>query len=237
MAHPLKSRIDIAQRILSLPPERAQRGARILSATLYLLLALIAVMEIANPGAVQRISSQGAGRILLAVVAGLLLLVAAIAASGVFARRSSTLLQSGLGDAILHLALAIGGLDLAFGNRLISAPAGGVLVAILGLLLLVAGVLVAALAWRPIRMDGDSDWRARELRAIRRRDHWVRGAIFTMLGGFLLEAGMHASFTTDRVLAHAPWRLPLLAAAAVALSAYGLHSLWLMRQEERLWLA
>ena len=234
----MKPEIHIAHRFPSLSPERARRGARILSSTLYLLLALVALMELGNPGMVRRISAQGAGRVLLLVVAALLLLMTALAFGNVISRQDSTL-QAGFGDALLHLAIAIGGLDLAVGSRILSVPEGAILVAGLGVLLFSVGLVVALWSFRPLELDTNaiSDWRARELRAIHRRDYRVRGSVFAVLGGFLAAASAHAGLTADHTVAHAPWRLPLLVASAAALGAYGLHALWILRQEERLWLS
>lgn len=236
LQQPFKHRFDPLDWIASLSAERAARALRALSATVYLLLSLLAAMQMLSPGALQRIAAQGAGEVLLLALAGLLLLLGAIAASTVAIGSSREALQPGASDALLHFALAVAGLDLAVGHSLLSGVSGTLVIGGLGLTLLGCG-LVLFLSGVVPGDSGNDAHRGHRLRALQRRDQIVRGLVLSVLGAFLFEAAADGIPGKAVGLTRTPWGMPLLACTGAALLVYGLHALWLLREESRLWQA
>lgn len=233
MLQPLKPRFHPLDWIATLSAERTTRSLRMLSATLYLLLSLLALMQISSAGALQRVAAQSTGETLLVALAGLLLLLGAIAIGSAATQSSQPIPHPGASDALLHFALAIAGLDLALPHSLLSGAIGSLVIGGLGLVLLGCGMVLLLSGALP--NPGDATLRGRRLRAVKRRDQLVRGLVLAVLGGFLFEAAADGIPGTAVGLSRTPWGKPLLAATCVALLAYGLHALWLMREENHLW--
>ncbi len=233
MLSPFKHRFDPLDWIATPSAERTARALRALSGTVYLLLSLLAAMQMLSPGALQRVAAQPAGELLLVGLASLLLLLAAVTIGSVALRSPAPAPHPGAGDALLHFALAVGGLDLALGHSLLSGSASSLVFGGLGLLLFGSGMVLLLSGALP-GTDADTV-RGRHLRALERRDQIVRGLVLAVLGAFLFAATADGVSGSAVGLARTPWGLPLLAATGAALFAYGLHALWLLREENRLW--
>lgn len=231
MHSPLKHRFDPLDWIATLSAQRTDHAVRALSATVYLLLSLLALMQMSSPGALQRIASQPAGEVLLLALAGLLLLLAVIAVGSVAQRRAGAAPRPGASDALLHFALALASVDLAVGHSLIPGSVGPLVVAALGLLLVASGMVLLLSGALPMGNDDETPG-ADRLRSMRRRDGIVRGVVLAVLGAFLFETTLPHGVVA---IARTEWGLPLLAATGAALLAYGLHALWLLRAESHLW--
>jgi hypothetical protein len=224
----------LPDRLQSLSFEGAVRTFRGFAATVYLLFAVLTVMQIASPGALQRIASQHAGRTLLGALAATLLLTPIASLADLLTGRERGPLEPGLSDALLHLSVAVAGLELWLGAKLLTPFEHSLTLAGLGLLLVVVGVVLGVAATRRSGRRG-KDAHERNLWALRRRDALVRGAVCLMLGVFLCDSSLNGVPDLGAGLFAKPWTLPLLVATAAALLGYGLHVLWLRRVEDRLW--
>jgi hypothetical protein len=228
---PFKHRFDPFDWLATLSAERTAHTVRALSATVYLLLSLLALMQMASPGALQRIAAQPAGEALLLSLAGLLLLLAAIAIGSVALRRAGAAPRPGASDALLHFALAMAGFELAVGHSLIPGTLGTLVVGALGLMLVASGMVLLLSGTLPADSDDETP-HADRLRSLRRRDGIVRGLVLAVLGAFLFETTLSHGAVA---LARTSWGLPLIAVTGAALLAYALHALWLLREENHLW--
>ncbi len=229
MLQPSKYRFDPLDWIAAFSTERAARTLRALSGTVYLLLSLLAAMQILSPGAVQRIAAQAPGEVLLLALAGLLLLLGAMAASSVAMGAPHEAPHPGASDALLHFALAVAGFDLALG--LLPATLGSIVMGGLGLSLLGCGVGLLLSGALPGGDPNQNTQDTRRQRAVQRRDHVVRGLVLAVLGAFLFEAVAGSAPGKAIGFASTPWEMPLLAATGMALLAYGLNTLSLLRKD------
>jgi hypothetical protein len=223
----LKRGVDVLDRFANGQPFRTARG---FSATLYLVVALLAALQLVNPGAVQRIASQAAGSALLAALAVLLLVVALFELADVGLRRPRNALEPGFGDVLLHSACAWAGLELSVLQKLLPSSTRLAACGALGFCLIIAGVYRLLRSARPGETD-DNEFRARKLCALSRRDHLTRGASFAILGAFLVAVAVGAGFDVTR----GPWTVALLALTVLALAGYGLHTIWTLQEEDRSW--
>lgn len=211
--------------------ERTERAARELPPILYLSLALLALLQAVNPGAIERIAAQSVGRWLLAGVTALLFVAAVLAVTDLALHRARTLLGPGGLDALLHFSLATVGLELSFGRQLLPAALGSVVIGGLGLSCAGAGSYVAAAALLHWRSDHDVS----SLRSgLVLRDHLVRGGVPMVLGSLLFASSVQNLPGLGLDPSRQVWAIPLLVAATLALFVYGLHGIWSMRQEARL---
>jgi len=212
--------------------ERSSQAARRLPVVLYPLLASLAAMQLVDPGTMQRIASQPAGRGLLTAVGFLLLAVAALAFAHLAIRGRSGL-EPEASDALLHVALAVAGLGQTVGSGWLSPPQSALLAGALGLLLAGAGLYLLAASARS-RPRAQESQRSHGLCSVDGRDLRVRGGVFAVVGAFLFQTAVMANPAAHADSSGQPWELGLLAASAVALLAYALHASWQMREEERL---
>jgi hypothetical protein len=232
MSAPLDSRWNFLDWLTATFVERTSRTSRSLAATLYLMLGFFAVMQIANPGAMQRIVSQDAGRSLVACLAGLMLLTALFTLGDIALRRPRTALEPGVADALLHLTAAGAGAELCMLHQPLPGLVSALLFGVPGLVLVGAGLhRLSGAAFSGARVGDGLNQR---LRAQSRRDGVVRGSAFGVFGVFafvgavpLLDVGLDG--------AQGPLALVLFGVTAVALFGYGLHAFWSLREEERHW--
>lgn len=234
MLQPFKHRFGPLDWAAALSAERTARTLRAASATVYLLLSLLAAMQLLNPGALQRVAAQSAGAVLLVALAGLLLLLAAGAVGSAALQPPGAVLHPGAGDGLLHFAVAMAGLDLAVGHSLLSDTTASIVIGGLGLVLLGCGMALLLSGALPGRSDKETA-QDRRLDALERRDQIVRGLVLAVLGAFVFDAAICRVPGGFVGLARTPLGLALLAATCAALLVYGLHALWLLREEGRLW--
>ncbi|MBK7580182.1 MAG: hypothetical protein IPI67_08270 [Myxococcales bacterium] len=207
------------------------RRIRGLVATVYVMLALLALMQLVSPGALERIASQPVGVGLLAVLCALLVVNGLFVIGGVALWRSESALDLGVGDALLNFSLAVAGLNLLFGKLLVSDSVGALWVGGAGLATAGAGLYRVALAlWnRPPVVPDTVPYRPARAR---RSSQLVRGAVFITLGAlqFVAAAG---NLTEQSLLAQSGLvALGLLAGATLALGGYAAHMLWSMNAED-----
>jgi hypothetical protein len=222
--------LEVSDRLLGRYLELTSRPARELPPAVYLLLGLLALLQAANPGSIERIASQGLGRGLLAGLAGLLVLSALFTVGDALLRHPRGVLAPSACDALLHTTLAAVGLKLAFGADLIPEPAGALVIGGLGLSSAGAGAyLLCMAALRSWRAKGL--WSQHQLRGLLRRDYLVRGGVIAGLGALLFAA----SVSNIPELGFEPSRhdlsTPLLVLTVLALLAYCLHSVWSIHVE------
>jgi hypothetical protein len=211
--------------------ERTERATRELPPILYLSLGLLALLQVLNPGAIERIASQTAGRWLLAALTGLLILATVFAVADLALNRTRTVLGPGALDALLHFSLAAVGLKLSFGPDLVPEPAGTLVIGALGLACAGAGAFSLLTALLRLRAEPDGS----SLRSgLVLRDHLVRGGVPLVLGALLFASSVQGLAVHGLDPTRQLWAVPLLAVATLALFAYGLHSIWSMRQEARI---
>jgi hypothetical protein len=211
--------------------ERTLRPARSLAATLYVLLATLAGLEVVTPGATERISSQAPGRVLLAVLAGLLCSVAVLGIADVAFRRPRSVLEPGVADSILQFGLACAALEPSMLGPRVSSEAAAISFGVIGFCLICAGMhrlLRNALSTPP----GD-EWRERKLRSLARRDDWARGVAFTVLGALSIVGAVVGTRTAD--VSGGLLGIGSYAAGAFALLGYAMHAFWTNGEQDRSW--
>lgn len=231
------------QRLLS-PAEwlwasvRARPGhlARAGAGGLYLIVTLLALMELLNPGSVGRIAEQSVGAALLMLLAVGLAAVAAfeVIAAALGANDAPTEVSGHALNAFLHGALAVVGVEIAHGGGDAPARATGVALCVLALLL-VGGGAYELLSLRHVEGANNSHHGRRRL-ALCRRDLVVRGLAFAVLGGALLTFALPVALAAataqlDRALSGTAW----LAASVLALGAYGVNALVLLAEPASSW--
>jgi hypothetical protein len=202
---------------------------------LYVIVTLLALMELMSPGAVGRIAEQPAGAVLLIVLATGFAAVAAceVAAAALGANDAPTEDSGHALNAFLHGALAVGSADIALGGGDAPARATGVALCVLALLL-VGGGAYELLSLRNIEASTDTHHGRRRL-ALWRRDLLVRGLAFAVLGGalltFALPVALGSAAPVGRAISDTVW----LAASVLALGAYGVNALTLLAEPESSW--
>lgn len=212
---------DAAENVFFRASPIVRRGCVVL----HLLLALMAALQIVDPGALARVQLQPSGQVLLIAVAALSALAAIFSAGRLFTRRTAPGLESGATDALLHATIALVGFDYVFGDRLLEPAQTALLTAVLGAMLSMAAV---ALVWGALRRRTDRAEHDQHRRG--RRDLAVRGALLTVLGLALLLASGLTPFAMDDTMASALW-----GSVALALGSYALHTIWLLGDQARGW--
>ncbi len=210
--------------------ERATRESRNFVALLYLLLALLVGMQLASPGALERVASIEAGRWLLIGVAGLLLVCSALAFLHLVGPRADTL-GGGTGDVLLHFSFALVALRLSVGNRPFTSSYGALLAGALGLLLAATGAWLISLSFVALRPRPTAALQERF--DIMRRDRRIRGVVFAAVGAIFFDSALQSAPGAAR-LAGSSWGMILLGTVATALIAYAVQTLWLTHEEKRL---
>lgn len=207
----------------ALSSDGGARGGRALVLAVYPLLALLAVMQATSSGAVERIASDTAGRVLFGALAGLLLIVAVAAIAAVVAYTTEAL-QPRLGDALLHLSLAVATACFALAPDPVVRH-GAVLVGGFGALLFATGLfLLARGAWSWLADESDAS------PSIANRDAGVRGVVCIAVGAFLAAASVQAAPASTTDLLAQAWGVPLFLSTAAALMIYVWHSAHMMNQ-------
>jgi len=208
------------------------QAARGVPVPTYLVLGGLALLQLVNPGAVQRVASQEDGRALLLVPTGSLLLSAALAAgNAIWGPRAR--MAPGLRDALMHCAFVVAGLKLSFGAHVVSEPAGAAIIGTLGLATAGAGVhLWVAAALRSTPPDGN--WQAHRHRLLMRSDDLARGILIAILGALLFTAGVQDVPGAGLDPGGHALIFPLLALGATALLGYGFLGIWSMGHERRM---
>jgi hypothetical protein len=221
------------ERLLELLYERSTPASRMLAIMLYPLIAALGVMQLLNPGAVQQIAAQTVGVVLLGAVAALLFLTSIFALANFMGGRASAGVEPSASEPLLHATLAIATLDISIGEYLLSDTQRALIIGVLGLSLFGAAIRVLGSAVRP----PDRDLRdTNDLRALNRRDRFVRGGVLAVLGAVLFSNAVMSGVDARSPLSAFRSGLPLVLFGVVALLSYGWHTLWLTRAEERLWL-
>ncbi len=200
------------------------RGGRGLTVAIYPLLSLLALMQAASSGAVERIASDAAGRVLFAALAGLLLIVALAAVVAVVAYTHEAL-QPRIGDALLHFSLAVAVACFALAPDQLLARDGALAVGGLGALLFATGVVLLGRSLAS-RITEASD----ELQALAGRDALVRGLVCVAVGAFLYAGSVQAAPAPGPDLLARMWGVPLFLSTAAALLVYVWHSAQMMSQ-------
>lgn len=216
---------------------RARPGhlARAGAGGLYLLVALLTVMELASPGSLGRIAEQPVGAALLMLLAVGLGAVALfeIAAAGLGLNDAPTEDSGHALNAFLHAALAVGCVEVALSGG--SEPARVIGVALCALsLLVVGGGAYELFSLRQVSLSSTSHHARRRL-ALCRRDLVVRGLAFAVVGGTLLTFALPVALGAATDGGHALSNTGCLVASALALGAYSVHALALLAEPESSW--
>ncbi len=222
---------DVSDWLVGRYLQLTSRPARELPPAVYLVLSLLVLMQVANPGALERIASQGLGQGLLAALTGLLVLSALLTFGDALLRYPRTVLAPSACDALLHSTLAAVGLKLAFGADLFPEPAGALVIGGLGLSSAGAGTYLLCMAalqsWR-----ADGQWQERQLRGLLRRDHVVRGAVIAGLGALLFAASVRNIPGLGFEPSRQDLSTPVLVLTVLALLGYSFHSVWSLHVED-----
>ncbi|MEZ4225722.1 MAG: hypothetical protein R3B13_32520 [Polyangiaceae bacterium] len=205
-----------------IPLQGAASVGRRSGIVLHLVLAILAGLLAFDPGALARIRSQSAGKILIVMLSCLALVAAGFALVRMMSR--TTALDSEATDAVLHVSMATIGFGYGLFDGLFTTPPGASLLALLGLaLLLGAGTML----WSVVRTGPGSDRRSGIPWT---RDLVARGLVLLVLGGMAVDASGLGPMTSGDA-----WLAPKCALVAAALLAYALHTKWVLTQHAQAW--
>ncbi|GMV19175.1 MAG: hypothetical protein AMXMBFR56_73990 [Polyangiaceae bacterium] len=222
------------ERVLSRCFDGESRRVRSLAAALYLILALLLLMQLGNPGSLQRIAIQPLGSTLLALPCLFLSSYAVLVVGDSLLGRYRSECAPGLGDALLHASVGAIGLGALFGAGLWSQRTAAFSVGGAGLTLLGAGLFHGA---RALRATEQSDeFATRRGRASRVRGRVVRSAVFATLGSlaFVVAVGdlTESSFDAQAGLVG----LLVVGLGTLAFASYAAHLLWSLGADDRHWM-